>query len=320
MIKRCALNPILTEKDIPYNAALIFNAGAIKIDGKYYMLFRNDYAETRGSHKLVGTNLGLARSDDGIHWVADPKPCFQLSTDEIVRIYDPRLQVIEGEIYLCFAVDTKHGIRGGIAKTDKEFKTLDILSLSSPDNRNMVLFPEKINGKYARLERPFPVYSMGYDKFDVWFSDSPDMKYWVNTQLVLGAEKVPFANTKIGPAAPPIKTEKGWLTTFHAVKSVEPKKNGWEDAWGKEYYAGIMLLDLENPSKVIGMYDKPLLFPEADYEISGGFRNDVIFPGGMILEEDGEVKIYYGAADAVECLATACVEELISLCLNNKNL
>jgi beta-1,4-mannooligosaccharide/beta-1,4-mannosyl-N-acetylglucosamine phosphorylase len=130
MIKRCTLNPILTEKDIPYNAALIFNAGAIKIDGKYYMLFRNDYAETRGSHKLVGTNLGLARSDDGIHWIADPNPCFQLSTEEIVRIYDPRLQVIEGEIYLCFAVDTKHGIRGGIAKTDKEFKTLDILIMA----------------------------------------------------------------------------------------------------------------------------------------------------------------------------------------------
>lgn len=309
----------MTEKDVPYNAALIFNAGVAKIDDTYYMLFRNDYAEPRGSHNLVGTNLGLARSKDGIHWVVDPTPCFQLSSDEIIRIYDPRIQVIEGEIFICFAVDTKHGIRGGIAKTDKEFKSFDILSLSAPDNRNMVLFPEKINDKYARLERPFPVYSMGHDKFDVWYSDSPDMKYWGNTQLVLGAEKVPFANAKIGPAAPPIKTKEGWLTTFHAVKAVPPKKNGWEDLWGKEYYAGLMLLDIKNPSKVIGMYDKPLIVPEAEYETSGGFRNDVIFPGGMILEDNGEVKIYYGAADAVECLATAHLDDLLSLCLKNRN-
>ena len=106
---------------------------------------------------MCGTNLGLARSKDGIHWVADPQPCFAMKTEEIERIYDPRIQVIDGEIYLCFAVDTKHGIRGGIAKTDKEFKKFEVLSLSAPDNRNMVLFPEKINGKFARLERPFPV-------------------------------------------------------------------------------------------------------------------------------------------------------------------
>ena len=316
MIKRCELNPILSAKDIPYNAALIFNAGVAKIDGEYYMLFRNDYASLENPRKLCGTNLGLARSKDGIHWVADPQPCFAMKTEEIERIYDPRIQVIDGEIYLCFAVDTKHGIRGGIAKTDKEFKKFEVLSLSAPDNRNMVLFPEKINGKFARLESPFPVYSMGYDKFDIWYSDSPDMKYWGNTQLVLGAEKVPYANAKIGPAAPPIKTKYGWLTTFHAVRAVEPKKNGWENSWAKEYYAGIMLLDLENPSKVVGLCETPLLVPEAEYETSGGFRNDVIFPGGMILEDDGEVKIYYGAADTVECLATAHIDDLVNMCIN----
>lgn len=316
MIKRCELNPILSAKDIPYNAALIFNAGVAKIDGEYYMLFRNDYASLENPRKLCGTNLGLARSKDGIHWVADPQPCFAMKTEEIERIYDPRIQVIDGEIYLCFAVDTKHGIRGGIAKIDKEFKKFEVLSLSAPDNRNMVLFPEKINGKFARLERPFPVYSMGYDKFDIWFSDSPDMKYWGNTQLVLGAEKVPYANAKIGPAAPPIKTKYGWLTTFHAVRAVEPKKNGWENSWAKEYYAGIMLLDLENPSKIVGLCETPLLVPEAEYETSGGFRNDVIFPGGMILEDNGEVKIYYGAADTVECLATAHIDDLVNMCIN----
>ncbi|MBQ7712684.1 MAG: glycoside hydrolase family 130 protein [Clostridia bacterium] len=316
-ITRHPLNPVLTAKDVPYDADLVFNAGVIKLDGTYYMLFRNDYCYPRGSQKLAGTNIGLARSADGVKWEVDPEPRFgDYWGGEIKRLYDPRLQVVDGEIYICFAVDTHHGIRGGIARTDRDFRTLEMISMSAPDNRNMVLFPEKINGKYARLERPFPVYSRGYDIFDAWYSDSPDLKYWGNTQLVLPREKVPFANAKVGPAAPPIKTEKGWLAAFHAVSAVRPKKNGWEKKWGKEYYAGLMLLDLEDPTKVIGIAEQPLLVPEAKYETKGGFRNDVIFPGGMILEDNGEVKLYYGAADTVECLATANVDDLIALCLN----
>ncbi len=217
---------------------------------------------------------------------------------------------------MCFAVDTRHGVRGGIAVTE-DFRSFEVLSLSVPDNRNMVLFPERIGGKYVRLERPFPVYSRGgVDRFDMWISDSPDLRYWGNSRLLLAVEQVPFANDKVGPGAPPIKTEKGWLTTFHAV-DIDPKrgKNGWETTWKKRYSAGIMLLDLDDPSRVVGMCRSPLLAPEAKYEAEGGFRNHVIFPGGMVLEDTGEVKIYYGAADTVECLATADVDDLIRLCL-----
>ena len=84
--------------------------------------------------------------------------------------------------------------------------------------------------------------------------------------------------------------------------------------WDKRYTAGIMLLDLENPKKVIGISQEPLIAPEADYEVDGGYRNNVIFPCGNILENNGEVKIYYGAADTVECLATADVQDLLKLC------
>ena len=180
----------------------------------------------------------------------------------------------------------------------------------------MVLFPEKIGGRYVRLERPMPIYSRGgADRFDTWMSDSPDLAYWGNNRLVLAVEDVPFANDKTGPAAPPVKTDKGWLTTFHAVdRDLSRGKNGWEEHWQKRYTAGIMLLDLEDPAKIIGMSKAPLIAPEAPYETEGGFRNDVIFPGGMILEEDGEVKIYYGASDTVECLATADVDDLLALC------
>ncbi|MCQ2481173.1 MAG: glycosidase, partial [Clostridia bacterium] len=157
----------------------------------------------------------------------------------------------------------------------------------------------------------------GKDRFDMWICESPDLVFWGNNNLVAGVEDIPFANDKIGPAAPPVKTEKGWLTTFHAVELDKTRgKNGWEEKWQKVYRAGIMLLDLENPSKVLGIYDKPLIVCDKAFESEDGFRKDVIFPGGLILEDNGEVKIYYGASDSYECLATADVNDLIDLCLN----
>jgi beta-1,4-mannooligosaccharide/beta-1,4-mannosyl-N-acetylglucosamine phosphorylase len=202
----------------------------------------------------------------------------------------------------------------------EDFVNYEMISMSVPDNRNMVLFPEKIGGRYVRLERPMPVYSLGMkDRFDMWLSESPDLEFWGKSRLVLAVEDVPFANNKVGPAAPPVKTEKGWLTTFHAVElDLTRGKNGWEEKWQKMYYGGIALLDLEDPSKVIGMSKTPLLAPELHHECNEGYRTHVIFPGGMILEPDGEVKIYYGAADTVECLATAHVDDLIKLCTEKR--
>ncbi len=323
-LKREKTNPVVAPKDVPYRCSLAFNAGVTKFNGKYVMVFRNDIFDHEGTdqYKSVGVNLGLAYSDDGINWQVEAKPCLSgewLKEHRIIRIYDPRLTVIDGRCCMCFAVDSYHGVRGGIAVTD-DFQNFELMHLTVPENRNMVLFPEKIGGKYVRLERPFPMYGRGREawestRFDIWSSCSPDLRYWGDTKLVMGVEHVPFANDKIGPAAPPVKTPKGWLTTFHAVDIDNSRgKNGWEPRWTKRYNAGIMLLDLENPRKVIGMCQTPLIAPEADYELTGGFRDNVIFPGGMILEPDGEVKIYYGAGDAVECLATAHVDELLAAC------
>jgi len=314
LIQRYSGNPVLAAKDIPYKATLIFNAGITKFHGRYVMAFRNDYFRKVPSPRLTSISIGLAFSNDGIHWQVEPKPCFEMRDEEVISAYDPRLTVLGDRCYMCFAVDTRHGVRGGVAVTD-DFRKFEILTVSTPDNRNMVLFPEKVGGLYVRLERPFPVYSRGGDRFDVWLSYSPDLKYWGDAKLVLAVEDVPFANNKIGPGAPPVKTPQGWLTTFHAVDlDLRRRKNGWESTWKKRYSMGIMLLDLKNPAKVIGLYREPLLAPEASYEIHGGYRNNVIFPGGMVLEKSGEVKIYYGAADTVECLATAQVGDLLSLC------
>lgn len=309
--------PVLSKKDIPYEAECIFNAGVAKFKGQYVMAFRNDH-QFDGVGGFEKCNIGIAFSDDGIHWKVEKKPFLtveDMEDPEITRVYDPRLTVIEDKCYLCFAVDTRHGLRGGIAVTE-DFKSIKVLSMTVPDNRNMVLFPEKIDGKYVRLERPFPVYSRGgIDRFDIWISKSPDLRYWGDSRLLMGVEDVPYANDKIGPGAPPIRTEAGWLTLFHTVDIDRTRrKNGWEEKWQKRYCAGVMLLDLKDPSKIIGMYREPLLAPETSYETDNGFRTNVIFPGGLILEDDGTVKIYYGASDTVECMAIARLDGLIALC------
>lgn len=334
--------PILTKDDIPYEASLIFNAGVAKVDGKYVMVFRNDYGTDNRAYLeekkgFKGTSVGIAVSDNGVDgWRVKEKPLIDFAfvdddkvrtnllgtpaPEDALRLYDPRLMVIEGTLYLCLALDTVHGVRGCIAKLSPDLESYEIISTTVPDNRNMVLFPEKIGGMYIRLERPFPVYSRGGDRFDIWMSKSPDLRFWGEESLLLGVEHVPYANNKIGPAAPPVKTPYGWLTTFHAVdKETEGRgQSEWDTWWNKRYTAGIMLLDLEDPSKIIGMSKAPLLAPDMPYETDHGFRQNVIFPGGMILEDDGEVKIYYGASDTVECLATARLEDLIALCTEKR--
>jgi len=309
-------NPVLRPEQAPYACTLAFNAGVAKADDQYIMVFRNDVFERRPRLEYVETNLGLALSDDGVHWDVQPELRYRLRTDEVRRAYDPRLTVIDGRFYLCLAVDTNHGIRGGIAVTD-DFADIEVLSLSAPDNRNMVLFPRKVGGRYVRLERPFPIYGKGPgDRFDVWCSESPDLKYWGNTRLVLGCERVPWCNDKIGPTAPPIETPAGWLTLIHVVDrdDARPLKT-WEKRWTKRYTVGLVLLDLDEPWKVVGMCPRPVMVPDAryPYEIDG-FRGSVLFPTGMIAEDDGTVKVYYGASDTVMALATAKVEDLLALC------
>lgn len=109
---------------------------------------------------------------------------------------------------------------------------------------------------------------------------------------------------RIGPGAPPIKTEKGWLEIYHAVYGIVTIE---------VYSLGAMLLDLKDPSKVIARTQAPILYPQEPYERVGEAPN-VIFTSGAILEKNGEVKIYYGAADTVQCLATASLEDLIAAC------
>ena len=180
-VKRYENNPILSSADLSYPSSLVFNAGVAKYRNQYVMVFRNDVGFAPDSRKDIHINLGIAFSDDGKQWKPAPHPWLETAGrhPELERIYDPRLTVIEDRCYICFAADTRFGVCGGIGLISEDFSSIEILSISSPDNRNMVLFPEKINGKFVRLERPFPEYSLNYrEHFDIWMSTSPDGRHW----------------------------------------------------------------------------------------------------------------------------------------------
>ncbi len=317
-ISRSTANPIIKPSDIKFTSPcgfpcfLVSNPGVLKLKDHYVMVLSTDFVDS-ATMKWDKSNMLLGYSKDGINFeFTDSHPCEEWFADpEIGRIYDPRLNLVDGKIYITAALDTRHGICLRIAETE-DFKKWKICHTTTPDNRNIVLFPEKINGYYARLERPFPQYSRG-EHFDIWISYSPDMEHWGQSKLLLGADQVPFCNLKIGPSAPPIKTEAGWLVIYHAADlDADRVPSGWSknEVWQKRYMAGAMMLDLKDPTRIIGLAPKPLIVPETPYELNG-WRGYVVFPTANILEVDGEVRIYYGAADTVVALATAKLKDLI---------
>jgi predicted GH43/DUF377 family glycosyl hydrolase len=302
LITRYKHNPILTKNDVPYEVATVHNAGVTKFGNEYIMLFR--------SHKLNGRSiLGLARSRDGYHFKVEEKPFMEPATSGIFAEYeafgveDPRITCIDGEYWITYSAYSRQGVRIGLAKTT-DWKTVERFSLiTEADYRNVVIFPEKINGLYARLDRPHS--EIG--PWSIWISYSPDLRYWGDSQLIMKPEPYHWDEMKIGPGAPPIKTDKGWLSIYHGV---------FPTMDGNVYRLGVALHDLDDPAKIIGVGDNWILQPEEPYEITGYVHN-VVFTCGAVPEDDGTVKIYWGGADTVMCVGTARIDDLVDLCLTN---
>ncbi len=299
IITRYKQNPVLKPEDMPFDCFAVYNGGAVKIGNEYVVMVRAENTK-RKSYAWV------ARSNNGFDFTPDPEPVKFIAEDMENYLknadkswYDPRINVVENEYYITYAASGKHGCRVGLGKTS-DFKTVEHVSFPlHVQNRNAVLFHEKIDGMYVMLHRP-----EGVGQGNIWISRSPDLKYWGDTEVVAYCRSGLWDSVKIGAGAPPIKTDAGWLVITHAVCS---------NCTGSFYTMGTILLDLENPAELIGRSDGCIMRPEADYEQTG-FVPNVIFPAGAILEDDGSVKIYYGAADNYECLATTTIDELIKTC------
>jgi predicted GH43/DUF377 family glycosyl hydrolase len=175
VVQRYKKNPILTKNDIPYPVETVHNAGMTKYNGKYIMLFR--------SHRRNGRSIiGIAESDDGFKFTARPEPFLVPSTGGVFKEYeefgveDCRITHIDGEYLLTYSAYSRHGVRIALAKTT-DFQTVERVSLiSQADMRNVVIFPEKINGLYVRMDRPHSEIS----PWSIWMSYSPDLIYWGN--------------------------------------------------------------------------------------------------------------------------------------------
>lgn len=310
VIRRYVYNPILTPEDMPAPCCAVYNSGVVKTaDGEYIMASR--FEEPNKTQKVW-----VSRSRDGIHFVPDDEPvrfvCSaedQEEYDEVVlnypgpqigSWYDPRINPVDGEYYITYCVGGDFNCRIALGKT-ADFKTIEHVSFPMHiQNRNAVMFPEKINGEYWMLHRP----QSGSDRSgSIWIASSPDLKYWGNCRIVARQEQY-WENIKIGPAAPPIRTDAGWLIVYHGV---------FPNCNGVNYGGGVMLLDLEKPWKVIGRCKDPILVVKEPYEMIGQVPN-VIFPGALIPEEDGSAKLYYGGADYVQCVAETDINKLIEIC------
>jgi len=302
LINRYKKNPILTKDNVPYPVATVHNAAVVKHGEKYIMIFR--------SHKLNGRSiLGKAISADGYNFEVDKEPFMVPSTDgefkeyEAYGVEDPRIVFLDGEYLITYSAYSKHGVRIGLAKT-KDFDTIERFSLiTEADYRNVVIFPEKFGGLYARLDRPHSEIS----PWSVWISYSPDLKYWGESKLIMKPMQYHWDEMKIGPGAPPIKTSRGWLNIYHGV---------FPTMDGCVYRLGAAIHDLEDPSVILAVGDDWILQPEEAYEITGYVHN-VVFCCGAVPEDDGSMKLYWGGADKVMCVGTVKIHELVDHCFEN---
>ena len=295
---RYSENPIIGRHDTA-TANSIFNSAVVPFGDGYAGVFRCD-------SMAVSMDIYAGFSPDGIHWSINDEPITFLGEDaEVIKReyrYDPRVVWIEDRYYVTWC-NGYHGPNIGIGYTYdfKEFHQLENAFL--PYNRNGVMFPKKINGKYAMLSRPSDT---GHTAFgDIFYSQSPDLEYWGHHRFVMGTfggDASAWQATKIGPGPCPIETDEGWLLIYHGVLRT---CNGFV------YRMGAAILDLDQPWKVKYRSKFYIMAPEEQYETTGDVPN-VVFPCATLTDADtGKIAIYYGCADTVTGLAFTTVDELV---------
>ncbi|MFT4709912.1 MAG: beta-1,4-mannooligosaccharide/beta-1,4-mannosyl-N-acetylglucosamine phosphorylase [Planctomycetota bacterium] len=318
MLERDPRAPLLTRADIPTATGLIdpssvFNPGAVHFRGLDYLMLRVQ-ARSRA------TSLVLASSTNGLDFeVADTCVKFdgiESETRAIHHIYDPRLTFIGDQVVVIFAADMDDACRLGVAVTD-DMAHFRFLGFSEEASRNGVLFPEKVGGRYLRLERPNGTTTAGGVATGdaIRLSESPDLIHWslVGPPVLEGRWR--YWDELIGSGPPPVKTRRGWLHIYHGVATHFASSN--------IYQAGAVLMDLEDPSKVLARTWDNILEPREVYELTGQVPN-VVFPSGWLVRDldaggfaadASEVLVYYGAADTCVARCRTTVGALLAACV-----
>ena len=306
IVWRYSKNPVIPRDSIPCSNS-IFNSAVVPYKGGFAGVFRVD-------NKSRNMRIHSGRSKDGFNFQIDHNPiqfiCNEPEIAAFIEGYDPRVCLIEGKYYVTWC-NNYHGYTIGMAHTTDFEKYYQMENAFLPFNRNGVLFPRKINGKYQMLSRPSDT---GHTPFgDIFVSSSPDMIHWGCHRHVMStkAEKLTWQCTKIGAGPIPIETSEGWLIFYHGVLT---SCNGFV------YQMGAALLDIDKPWKVIYRSREYLLNPRTIYECVGDVPN-VVFPCASLQDPaTGRIAVYYGCADTVTGLAFCNVDEIINWLRNNSEL
>lgn len=293
-------NPILVATDFPSLVNVVFNPAAVLLGSATVLLVR---VEDRAGL----SHLHVARSENGFtDWTIDPIPVLSpvpgdhhsaWGFEDARAVWVPELD--------RFAITcTAYGPAGPsvhLAFTKDFVQFEHVGTVLPPEDKNASLFPRRLNGMWVMLHRPV----MGAERrADIWLSRSADLVGWRAAEPVMSCRVGAWWDAqRIGLGPPPIETPQGWLMIYHGVK---------QSVSGAIYRVGVALLDLEDPSIVRRRCTNWLLGPEAPYERVGDVGN-VVFPCGATVGADGELRIYYGAADTSVCVATSSVDALLAV-------
>jgi len=303
VVWRSARNPIIPRDLIPSSNS-IFNSAVVPYQDDFAGVFRCD-------DKRRHMRLHTGRSQDGVSWQLKDEPirfiCDDPDLAQFAYGYDPRVCWIEDRYYVTWC-NGYHGPTIGVAYTHDFESFYQLENAFLPCNRNGVLFPRRLRGRYAMLSRPS---DLGHTPFgDIFYSESPDLCHWGHHRHVMGT-KSGWQSTKIGAGPPPLETTEGWLLIYHGVLT---SCNGFV------YSAGAALLDLDDPWRVRYRTAPYLLSPQTLYECVGDVPN-VVFPCAALADAaTGRLALYYGAADTVVGLAFAQVDELLQFIKANSEL
>lgn len=251
----------------------------------------------RGASYLTTlSHLRLAWSDDGVHFTVDPEPTLKgLGALETFGVEDCRVVQVEGRYLLTYTAVSECGVGVGLIETT-DWKTFTRHGMVlPPHNKDCAIFPKRVGGQYWCFHRPS---GLGLGGNFIWTASSPDLRHWGRHACIARTRPGAWDEERIGAGAEPIETPEGWLAIYHGAS----KKGG--------YCLGALLLDRDDPTRVLARSKDPLMRPEADYERTG-FFGLVVFTNGHVVEGD-TVRIYYGAADEVICGATASIRSILA--------
>ena len=325
LLQRYKKNPILVPNEANWwESKAVFNCAILHYENKFHMLYR-----AIGEYERYVSRIGYASSTDGYSFARSNHIALEPMQDyEQYGIEDPRMVEIDNQVYITYVILSAYVTDGAIVEASTALATttdflkytrLGVITTKGSNNKDVVLFPEKMSqqqqqssvlsssssnntdgaGKYFFLHRPsgWIGSKYGVNKPSIWLGEGNALTNFEKHTLLLKPEE-DWEELKVGAGPPPIKTRTGWLVIYHGVSR------------DKVYRAGAALLDLHDPSKIIGRTKTPILEPKEPYEKFGDVSS-VVFPTGACVVDNDKLFVYYGGADRVCCLATADLNYLL---------